>query len=343
MKKVFILLFGLVFGNYRELLKFVQRIRLGPDEEDEIEHREFHEFTVLHPAVGKAMEKLYADYLKCHNFEIFMFMDRMIERSLGGLLPVKISSMSLRYQPIELEALFNGNMALYSEYRECLKGQLKGLSPLVCIKQLIDANLKGVKRQHAKAATFFLEIAKRIFPSNGMPAFSTPFRIKAEVTYLEDLYKYLCKIVPSMADDRRTLLPEVIYVIAMFRYIYHMASFMNKIDLSQTVFRGIKVLHDADCLFANPTIQAKFLPTPHAITVQDQVTYVYAIVLLGVSQSEMLEKDIMSVFITDGKMYVSFPHYFQDTASSIMTTAKEFLQSNNVLFENPTYLLIPPR
>ena len=335
MKRQFVLLFSLVSGNFLELLQFVQRTRPFFCKH-EIADYEYHELVIPHPEVRKVMDELYADYMKRNEFSLLEFMDRMVEASLGSLLPVCFISKPKEYEPRELMAFFNGNKPAQFQYSFCMKNQFRGLSPLNCLNQLINNELKGVHRQHAKYSTYFLDIAKRIAQSNRLPALSPAFRVHSEENYLEDLNKHLCNIVPRIVDDRKTMIPEVVYVLSMFRYIYHQALFLGKMDLSRAVFEAMKCLYDAGNQFSFSFFKEEPLPNPHAIKVEDRLVHVDMIVALGVSQRQGVENDVTRVFIKDGKMFVSFPDYFKNVVSSIIAKAKEFLQSNSSLSDNPT-------
>ena len=343
MKRVyvlFVLIFGLVLGNYRELLNFVQQIKPYYNLK-EIHPHEYHELIIPHSVVRRCMDKLYAAYMKRQAFNIIDFMDSIIEGSLGCLLPVLISSKSQGFEPWELEVFFNKSKKLNVEYSECLNLQLKERSPVDCIKQLFNVNLEGVGLEHANSAIYFLEGAKRLYPANKMPAVSTIFRMQDKKEYLEDFYRYLMDVFPRIANDRKTLLPEVVYVYTMFRYIYHSALFMGKIELSRKVFGSMQSLHKAGNLFTTSTLQTEYLLAPQAINVKDQVVPVDRIIALGVSQGQRLEKDIMRVFVVDGTMYVSFPHYYSNVVSSIIAKAKKLLQVTTLLCNNPMSFSIP--
>ena len=340
MKRLLFLLVGLVFGIYRELLEFVQRTRNSSNAHKEIQHHEYYELTIPHPAVGKVMDKLYADYIKSHYLNLVEYMDLMIEGSLGSLLPVPFCKPE-RYMESELSAFFIESDEVEIEYWRCLNGQSFGSPAYECINELIDRRLQGVNRQLAKSATYFLEMAKRIPPSSRVHAFSATFTIKEEEDYLEDLFKYLCESVPRIEEDRKSLMPEVFYALSMLRYFYNLSSFTKNRELSQPVFEMMKALLERHKVLFYSFTQEEHLPRSHAIKINNRIFRVDRIVALGVSQRERLEKDVMQLFIKDNEMYVSFPHYYKDAIASIIETAKKFLLGKSWLSANPTSLPIP--
>ena len=334
---LFFTLLGFAFGNYRDLLNFVQRAR-RPDSDvhAEIEPHEYHELIIPHSAVGKVMDKFFADYMNSHRFNPLVFIDRVVEDSLGGLVPVSILPCSQEFEFRDLKVFFDGSKALRLEYYECFKEQKKGGSPVNCFKKLINERLEGVSRQHARSAFFFLELTKRIAEPNRMTAFHPPFRIQVEKDYLKDLYKYLRGAVPHIANDRISYIPEVLYAYSMFRYIYHQALFLGKTKLAQAVFGSIKALQKMESIYNYSFLQTEYLPTPYRITVRNQIHYVDTVVALGVFQRQRLENEVMHIYFKESTMYVSFSQYYRNAAVSfIKATAKKFLLGDISLTSNP--------
>ena len=337
MKKIFIVLLGLVFGNYRDLLKLVQRIRHNPDVY-EIQHREYHELAIPNPVLRKLMDKRYAAYMNSHSFNMKSFQEFMIKNSLGCLMAVKYSSKSPQYKPIEFEALFNGSEELISEYLKCFGVQNNGVSTYDCIDKLIDDKLEGVHLEHAKLAIDYLDKSKRISQSHGIPTFST---IQIEEQYLEELYIFAYNIFQGIADDRMTLIPEVVYVMSLFRYIYHMSSFMGKAELSSVVFNAMNVvINAANHIFTKSIFPETYLRTPHRVTFKNDVFLVDRIVPVGVSQRQRNKIEFMRVFFTDRSMCVSFPHHYQTLVSSLIADAKIYLLYSESLVANPMVIQI---
>ena len=336
MKVGFLLLLGLVFGAYRELLGFVGRTRIIKGRY-EIPHYEYYDLTIPHPAVGKVMDKLFSHYLETHNLNLLETMERKIKDSLGGLLPITYSKTE-PYREFELETFFNGSSELKSRYMVCIDCQRLGVVPFVCINKLIDDSLEGVKRQHAMSATYFLEIAKRIPRAIRMP---TKFRMKAEEDYEKDLFIHLCENVSKIANDRRTLLPQVIYALAMFRYYYNLASFRKIHVLSRAIYERMEKLETAESIFTSSSLQTVHLTTPHAIEINNEIYHVENIKALVVSQKKEVENDVMRMYIAERTLYVSFPQFYKDAVASIISAAKNFLLSTKSLSENPTSLPIP--
>ena len=333
MNKLFFLL-GFVLGNFRELMEFVQRTRL-PSAMYEVEPFEYLELTIPHSAVRQVVGNLYAVYMDKHTFSSVEHEKRMVADSLGSLVPISALSRSQEFEPRELMVFYNGSKAIKSGYIECFKMQKKGLCPIGCFKEVLYDSVEPVNRWHANSAIYFLVAAKRISQVNRLPAFSTPAQIPVDEDYCEGMYKYICDNVTRIANDRLTMLPEVIYVISLLRYVYHMALFLGRVELSKEVFGMMKVLQNSGNVFANSFVQAERLPTPHRILYKDKVMHVDSILTLGVPQQQRLEKDVMHIFFKDNNMYVSFPQYHNDALSSILAAAKQFLLTSIVFKENP--------
>ena len=352
MKKLFILLFDIAFGIYPELLEFAQRVRLGHTRY-QVQHHEYYELTIPHPSVGHVMEKLYAEYLENNNFNIFAFMSLLVEVSKGCLMQVNLGAPGAngkqRFIARELGLFFDGRIDLRLKYLECLRGHGKGNRPYECIGKLIDHNLKGVHCQHAKSATYFLNLAKHIAQVNYLPVYSSlnffvhqneQHSDSGEV-YVERVHALISTNISRIADDRRTMLAEISYAVCMLRYLDGLAAFQGNLGLTRTIYKEMRSLEDVVVRFTNVVLHTEYLPTLYSIRVKDKMAHVHQIVAVGVHQKQRLEKDVMQVFIKDTAMTVSFPFYYQDRISSIIAAAKEYLQGKTEILTNPMSLHIP--
>ena len=340
MIKQFIILLGFALCNFRELLHFVQQTRRTDCDVHGIEPHEYHELTIPHYAVRKVVDKLFAGYLDRHKFSPFDFMDRMVEDSLGSLVPISVLSKSHTFAPRDFMAFFNESKEVKLKYNECFKIQKSGESLMGCFKVLFHDVYEGVNLKHASNALFSFITAKSIIQANRLPAFSSPVHIPLEDDYCEGMYNYLCENAPLIVNDRLVLLPEVIYAISMFRYVYHMALFLGKLELSKEVYGRMKVLLISGSVFINSFVQTEQLPTSHRIFFKDKVMLVDSILTLGVPQRQRLRNEVVQIFFKDNKMYVSFPQYCNAAQPSIVAAAKKFLLTNLILKKNPTSLPI---
>ena len=334
---------SIVTGNYRDLLQFAQRLRLG-SKVYQVQHHEYYQLTFPPNAIlNKVMKEQYTRYLEDNFPDIFSFIDHLTEATWGSLMPVNFTTTTTaetqRYEHRELKAFFTGG-DMHRAYELCLTIERWTFD---CINSLIDQRLRGLKRQHAKTALYYLELVKRISQCNHLPAFSS--HCKYEETkggdYLTNLHAQLSMDIGNMVSDRQTLLPEMAYVTSMLRYVEHQAAFLRRFDLTRKVFQQLANAHNIFPHFKHTYSRVEEIPFTQTVLVKNEIVHLQRIIGLAVPQRDRMKREVAQVFVKDETMYVSFPDYCEEAAvCKLMACAKNFLRDKGTISDNSTSLTI---